>query len=304
MSQPDVHLEHLQTSGPKLRYLRLGMPETPTIVMLHGLRDTAWSLLPIARTIHQALGMQIVLLEHRGHGASQRSDGYAMSNFLFDVYQLVERCPEPVGIFGHSLGGHLAYRFSALFPELVRATMVVEGLGPPRRPHVGSEAAEIQYYRTLLLQRMPLRKAKPLASLEEAKARLLQGNPRLSSDAADEFIEHLVARTDDGLQWAFDSRGASAFLGASPNEDEKYFKGVQAPTCIVSGSLSYEYWGAEFDPADFSGKFADGEMEARVDQFQNATHHWFENSGHMVHYDEPERLADLASKFFAQHFDL
>ena len=53
----------------------------------------------------------------------------------------------------------------------------------------------------------------------------------------------------------------------------------------------------------FTGHFAEGEMEARAAEFPNAEHHWFENSGHMVHYDEPERLAKLGLKFLEQHYE-
>ena len=303
MSDAAIVQEQIQshTAGPRLNVLRIGDSQAPAVVMLHGLRDTAWSLVPMAKTLHTALGVQVALLEHRGHGASDHSDGYAMSNFLFDVHQLVSSLPAPLGIFGHSLGGHLAYRFSALFPELIQATMVVEGLGPPRRAHEGSEASEIEHYRTMLLDRLSPRRSKSLTSISDAKTRLLRGNPRLKPETADQFIEHLLTQNADGLQWAFDSRASSVFIGTSPDVDEKYFRGVHAPTCIVSGSLSYEYWGSQFQADGYSGKFAEGEIEHRVAQFQNATHHWFDKSGHMVHYDEPERLAELARSFFSAH---
>ena len=44
-------------------------------------------------------------------------------------------------------------------------------------------------------------------------------------------------------------------------------------------------------------------MEERVSVFQNAEHIWFENSGHMVHYDEPERLANLCIEFLEEKYD-
>ena len=119
--------------------LRLGRDDAPAIVMLHGLRDTAWSLTPIAARLHQALGVQIAIMELRGHGASDPSEAYAMPNFLMDVHEVVKQLPGPVGLFGHSLGGHITYKFSALFPELVTAALIVEGLGPPKRAHHGDE---------------------------------------------------------------------------------------------------------------------------------------------------------------------
>ncbi|MFT7651436.1 MAG: hypothetical protein ACI9UU_000538, partial [Candidatus Azotimanducaceae bacterium] len=32
-----------------------------------------------------------------------------------------------------------------------------------------------------------------------------------------------------------------------------------------------------------------------------ARHHWLEHSGHMIHYDEPQRLGKLCFEFMEQH---
>ncbi len=302
MTTSNYTVTQVNTGTINLSVLRLGNPEAPAVMMLHGLRDTAWSLLPVADQLHRQLQVQIAIIELRGHGASGHSEAYAMPNFLMDVYEVADTLPTPMGLFGHSLGGHLTYKFSALFPELVDAAMIVEGLGPPGRPHLADETKEIANYREMLLSR--LRRsggAKPLTGLEDATQRLLRGNTRLNPERARVIAEHLVQETPDGLQWAFDPRAASVFIGADPHTDAKFWRGVKAPTCIVSGRLAHEYWGREFSPAEFSGHFAPGEMEQRVAQFANAEHHWFDQSGHMVHYDEPERLAELAIQFFGQH---
>ena len=86
-------------------------------------------------------------------------------------------------------------------------------------------------------------------------------------------------------------------------ENEKFWRQVECPTCIVSGALSHEYWSREPTSGERSGYFQQGEMEERVSVFQNAEHIWFENSGHMVHYDEPERLANLCIEFLEEKYD-
>ena len=72
-----------------------------------------------------------------------------------------------------------------------------------------------------------------------------------------------------------------------------------AEACIVSGALSYEYWGSQLGS---DGRFREGEMEERVGHFPNAEHHWFDHSGHMVHYDEPDRLANTLRTFLEKHY--
>ena len=105
----------------------------------------------------------------------------------------------PAAIGGHSLGGHVVTWFAGLFPEMVKALLVVEGLGPPKRPHQGDDAMEVH-------------------------------------------------------------------------------------------------------TSNYTGHFAEGEMEQRAANFTNHQHHWFEHSGHMVHYDEPERLSALTRNFLEQNY--
>ncbi len=307
-------MQELEFSNPPvtLNALAAGDPQRPCVILVHGLRDTAWALAPLAEALAQPGtahgGYYAVILELRGHGGSSHSDGYAMANFLADLHCVVNtvagnRC----ALFGHSLGGHLVTRYAALFPAAVAAVIAAEGLGPPRRPHVGDEAAELAAYREMLENRV-LRHIKrnpggKLSGIDEVCARLLKNNPRLHPQLAHDIAPHLVRKSaDGGLQWAFDPRASSVFLGTSEADNARFWRALQAPTCLISGALSYEYWGRELGGSGFSGQFAEGEMEQRLAHFRHAEHHWFDKSGHMVHYDEPQRLAQLSRKFLEENY--
>lgn len=301
-------VEHrVSGNGIELNILEVGRPTDPCVVMLHGLRDTAWALLPVAAHLSGAHtpAYRVLITELRGHGASQRSDAYGMPNFLLDLYQTIQTLtPAGCALFGHSLGGHVVTKFAALFPELVKALLVVEGLGPPKRPHEGDDELEVAAYRDMLLSRAVPRPSsgKPIVDNADVAARLCRNNPRLTAAAAAHIAPHMVQQIDGKLRWAFDSRASSVFIGTSPADNVRFWRQVQAPTCIVSGTLSYQYWGREMPNPDFSGHFAEGEMEQRVQNFAQHEHHWFENSGHMVHYDEPDRLGALSRQFLEQHY--
>ena len=68
--------------------------------------------------------------------------------------------------------------------------------------------------------------------------------------------------------------------------------------------LSHEYWSAEMGNDTFDGRFAENEMQQRIDTFNDCEHHWFENSGHMVHYDEPGHSANVCLAFFTEKLSL
>jgi len=288
--------------GPRLSVLRLpANRHSPSVVMLHGLRDSAWSLLPIAQSL-QREGFAVVMPELRGHGASERAESYAMNHLLLDLKRVIEAfVPDHYALFGHSLGGHVVSKYAALFPERVQGLILVEGLGPPQRTHEDDDAAYVMNYAHMLQARLDRASSgKPLIDVDDAAARLRRNNPRLADAEAARIATKLVSQQDGTLAWAFDSRANSVFVGANTADNTKFWKQVKCPTCVVSGSQSHEYWGAQMGDTG-SGRFAEGEMEARAASFTHHEHHWFEGSGHMVHYDEPERLTQLTAKFLHSH---
>ncbi len=288
-----------------LNVLELGNPQGQPIICVHGLRDTAHALSPIfSNGWDKQIPYRVLIPELRGHGLSGATDAFAMANFLQDVLAIIDHENlDQLALFGHSLGGHITCKIAAMWPERISALMVVEGLGPPARAHDGDEQLEVQAYRYMLENRLSPRPSKPISGLTNATQRLLRNNPRLAPEEAARLAPHLTRSAGGGrLSWAFDSRAASVFIGSDGRENEKFWRQIQAPTCIVSGTLSYEYWGQQMSADDFSGKFAEGEMENRAAQFRNHEHHWFDHSGHMVHYDEPNRLGLLCRKFLEKHY--
>ena len=252
-----VTQQRLASHDLHINVLEVGPADAPPFIMVHGLRDSAHALVPVARQL-----------------------------------------------FGHSLGGHITTKFAAMFPERVPALILVEGLGPPHRPHEGDAELEVAAFRDMLLHRLAPGhgRGRPIEGVEDVTARLSRNNPRLSPQDAAALAPHLIRKTETGWRWAFDPRASSVFVGASRAWNEKFWRQVKAPTCIVSGTLSHEYWGREMPAAAFSGHFAEGEMEARAAAFANHEHHWFDGSGHMVHYDEPERLSALCLTFLEKHY--
>ena len=90
-------------------------------------------------------------------------------------------------------------------------------------------------------------------------------------------------------------------IGNTQRDNARFWRAVSCPTCIVTGRLSFEYWGRQMTGDGFDGSFREGEMESRVAEFQRAEHHWFDHSGHMVHYDEADRLGQLTRHFLDTH---
>ncbi len=287
----------MDAAGVSLSLLELGPADGAPLIMLHGMRDVAVSLLPVAEPLAER--WRVLLPELRGHGDSDQPGGYAMDHFLFDLHAWFEHFDlGPAVLFGHSLGGQIAARFAALFPHRVRAAVLVEGLGPPTRPGEGDEPTELAAYATRLVSVLGTpQHQRPLPSVEFAAERLCANNPRLDHERALALARAGTRQSSTGeLMWAFDPRVASVFLGSRREDTERYWRHVQCPTLIVSGDEAHEYWRQQM-PMEWEGRFAPGEMEARVACFADAEHVPLPGAGHMIHYDRPDALTRAVADF-------
>ena len=101
--------------------------------------------------------------------------------------------------------------------------------------------------------------------------------------------------------WAFDPRVQSVFLGGGSGDGERYWASVRCPTLLITGAHATEYWRSAVPAAQgWQGEFAAGELEQRLALFRDHEHLAFAGSGHMVHFDEPDRLATATQEFLGR----
>ena len=82
-------VRRVDCNGVALTVLELA-PEnkaTATLVLHHGLRDSAYALLPIASMLSEHF--HVLLPELRGHGQSDASDAYGVFDLVLDLHEVV-----------------------------------------------------------------------------------------------------------------------------------------------------------------------------------------------------------------------
>ncbi|WP_279433619.1 alpha/beta hydrolase [Actinomadura sp. KC345] len=123
--------------GLRLAWLDGGPEGGTPILALHGHFGRARCFAPLAAAL--APGHRVIALEQRGHGHSDRGDGYGPDAYVADAAEFLRGLGlGPVIVLGHSMGGVVAFRLAARHPELVRALVVEEGGAynrPPEIPH-------------------------------------------------------------------------------------------------------------------------------------------------------------------------
>jgi pimeloyl-ACP methyl ester carboxylesterase len=265
-------------------------PGAPKIVLLHGWMDVSASFQFLVDALRG--DWEVFAPDWRGYGLTEwaKSDCYWFPDYIADLdFLLREIDPSaPVNLVGHSLGGNVAALYAGVRPERIRRLVNLEGFGLP-----ASEAGQApgRYARWLdeLHERPQLR---PYASFAELAERLRRNNPRLTQERAQFLARHWGKEEGEG--GAVSLRGDPAHKVVNPllyryEEVRAVWQQVSAPVLWVDAAESDTLRRMKLDPA---------EQAARRAAFRDLRHVTVPEAGHMLHHDQPERVAALMEDFF------
>jgi pimeloyl-ACP methyl ester carboxylesterase len=287
-----------RAGGVRLRALRYGRPGGRAMVLVHGIRDHAWSLDPVARAF--AGEFQVLAPHLRGHGTSERPGSYAMAEFVADLCALVDHqgLARPV-LVGHSLGGQIVTHYAGLFDEAPAAVVTIEGLGPPRTDAAlrqdGRRAALRARVRMLLAEPEG---REPFPDLALALEHFRRRNPKLSPERARLLVEHgTEPHPGGGLRWRWAPEANRVWSTVSLDENEERWSWIRCPVLVVQGALSSAYWTRRGLAAPVDAARVRADLERKLARFADAELVEIAEADHMVHYDRPEALVAAMRDF-------
>ncbi|MDW8468811.1 MAG: alpha/beta hydrolase [Burkholderiales bacterium] len=261
---------------------------TPPLVLLHGWMDVSASFQFLVDAL--APHWDVYAPDWRGYGLTEWSgaDSYWFPDYLADLDALLERLsPQaPVHLVGHSLGGNVAALYAGVRPERVATLVNLEGFGlAPTRP----EQAPARLRRWLQELRAPPR-LRAYPSFSALADRLQANNPRLARERAEFLARHWGRVEPDGTVTL---RADPAHKVVNPvlyryEEARALWREVAAPVLWVEASDS--------DSAQRM-KLAPEALAERRAAFRRLRYETIPDAGHMLHHDQPARLARLIEDF-------
>ncbi|MDR2991028.1 MAG: alpha/beta hydrolase [Burkholderiaceae bacterium] len=281
----------------------------PPLVLVHGWMDTSasWQFMVDALDDSFWTGRRIIAPDWRGFGLSMAEDKardhYDFVEYLADLDALLDYCAGagPVDLVGHSMGGNVAMMYAGARPTRIRRLVNLEGFGmPAAQPEQapGRLAQWLDQLKDLRAGRLAL---KTYADAAGVAARLMKNNPRLPQDKADWLARHWAvprAPADDGKSAAttrWTVLGEAAHRVVNPHlfrvdEMLAIYRTISAPTLMVEASDDSlaGFWGARYTQAEF---------HARLPAVSDLHRETLPDCGHMLHHDQPERLARLLEAF-------
>ncbi len=297
----------IRLRGPKIEIAGLdyGNGAAQPMLLLHGMRDLAWSMDPIAQAFRDRY--RVIALDLRGHGDSAKPGVYTMQHFVADLHLAVRvlALERPV-LVGHSLGGQVVAQYAGVFPEHAAALVLIEGLGAPPREGEESAGGRRQLARTAIesLGESDY-EARSLPDLEAAVERVLRNHPRLDRDRA-RFLARVgtCPHPDGGLRWKFDPAVQMTWGSHSAEQVEARWRWIECPVLVVIGEVSGASWWTRRRIGgrvrSFRGYLAPAELQRRLDCFADCTSIEIPSAGHMIHFDQPAQLNTAVERFLTE----
>ena len=264
-----------------------GRAGAPPLFLLHGWMDVAASFQFLVDRFSR--DWHVIAPDWRGFGLSEWCrDGYWFPDYYAELEALLElyQPDAPVFLVGHSMGGVVASMYSGIRPDRVARLVSMEGLGLARH---APDQAPARYAQWLDQLGEPA-SFRPYRSFDEVAARLRKTNPRLTEERAAFLARQWAKRQDNG---EFVLLSDPAHKTVNPylfriDEAIACWRRITAPVLLVSGKLSEI-------PARM--KDTPEQLAERKGAFRNRREIELDDAGHMMHHDQPERLAPLIEEF-------
>jgi pimeloyl-ACP methyl ester carboxylesterase len=229
--------------GRRLHFLEWGSTGSPTLVLVHGLRDNArswhWLAAELAPRFH------IFAPDLRGHGDSDWAGCYDLPDYLGDLaFLLAGLGLAQTALVGHSLGGHIAVRYAASYPEHVTSLCAIEGVELPlvreQRRAPRAYPVRLRDYIEANAKRAA-RTPRYYTTLGEAEARMAEALSAIPADMIADLARHgTIEDGISGVRWKYDNAARlRAPEDANGTDLDEILMAIACPTLLAYGDRSW-----------------------------------------------------------------
>jgi pimeloyl-ACP methyl ester carboxylesterase len=287
--EPDVLDASARASAPgafailtdgSVRYDLSGPPDGPPVVLVHGFASYAFVWEPLVPLLERA-GVRVLRYDLFGRGYSDRPhrayDGDLMDRQLRELLDAVG-IRQPINLVGLSMGGAISAVFTARHPQRVRRLALLAPAGvrmpPPRLARVA---------------RLPV--------LGEWMMRLQRDADVMRQSAAQLYHPPLAARFTAPFPAQLRFQGYRRALLSTLRHYPLFDLDDTFAAIGRRGRPALAVWGRDDAVLPVANLDA---LRAYIPQLQA---HVLERAGHLVVFEEPERVAPLLLDFFTKSLD-
>ncbi|MCL3780457.1 alpha/beta fold hydrolase [Prolixibacteraceae bacterium JC049] len=266
----------------ELNYRKIGEQGAPLFV-LHGLYGCSDNWMSIGR--HLAERYQVYLIDLRNHGRSFHDAEHSYDAMVADLAWLIQDLElDKVTIVGHSMGGKVAMKLAADYPEKVEQLVVLD-IAPKNYMEDSVQTGQYGFHRHLIrtMLNTDIAEAANLREVDE----LLQ--TKIPEQRLRQFLMKNVGRnTGRKYQWRFNLKALDEWLdeivgGVDFRELEDRMPILNYPVLFVRGG---------------SSAYIEKDDEDRIRMiYPEAEIQTIEGAGHWLHAEQPAALVDQLKLF-------
>ena len=268
-----------------------GDSAAPKMFLLHGWMDVSASFQFLVDCFQRE--WYVVAPDWRGFGLTEwAAGGYWFPDYYADLDALLEiyQPDMPVNLVAHSMGGNVACTYAGIRPQRVARLVSLEGFGMGR---TAPDQAAGRYQQWLDELRAPPR-FNSYTSFDAVAARLKKNNRRLTDEQAHFLAQHWAKQTGPA-EVTLRSDPKHKFVNPVLTRLEELlacWRQVTAPVLWVAG-----------DETNGRGWRTDSvqQLAERKAAFRDFREIKLQDCGHMMHHDQPVKLAAIIEAFLARH---
>lgn len=275
-------------------------PGSVPLVLVHGWMDVgaSYQFMVDALSADFADRRLIIAPDWRGFGQTTLAapcDHYVFADYLGDLDALIDHYApdgQPVDLVGHSMGGNVVMQYAGARPARIRRLVNLEGFGMPASRPAQAPRRLTQWLDELKQLRQGEISLKTYPDADAVARRLTKTNPRLPADKA-AWLARQWARPGADGQWRILGDAAHKIVNPSlfrVDEMLALYAAITAPVLVIEGSDdSLSQW--------WKGRYSLDEFHERLKAVPVLSRQVLPDSGHMLHHDQPERLARALEAF-------
>ncbi|MFW0149888.1 alpha/beta fold hydrolase [Mycobacterium sp. smrl_JER01] len=273
--------------GVRIAADRLGHPEAPAVVFLHGAGQTRRSWARAAAAAAER-GWQAVTIDFRGHGQSDWSEAgdYRVVAFAADVAAVLRVLPPRPVLVGASLGGFTAMLLAGeLAPGAASAVVLVDIV-----PEMDESGAKRVF--TFMAEGME----SGFDSIDEVADMIAQFNPHRPRPTDLDGLATNLRRRGGRWYWHWDPRFISGMATLGPVEVGDHARLYAAVDAILSSGVPMLLVRGQM--SDLVNRDSADRFLARFPAVEFAD---VQGAGHMVAGDRNDIFASAVLDFLARH---
>ncbi|MES1926462.1 alpha/beta hydrolase [Salinisphaera sp. T31B1] len=289
------HTRYVPVGALSYAVREAGPPDAIPVFLLHGLMDTGASFDALAQAMDKRRPghFRFIAPDWRGHGdTGALADTYWFPEYLVDLERLIVDCvPErdrAVVLVGHSMGGQVASQYAGVRPTRVSHLITLDSLNVPDADPADTPS---RYRRWLDAKQRPPQE-RVYDDVEAIAARIGKRYPELSEAqrlALASQWSSPVSAVDARRRMRHDVWHRVTFpYGFRLDEAMALWRSVEARVLCLDAADSFMRWISDAQ-----------EMARRRACFADVTHAVIPACGHMLHIEQPDRIADQIDTFLA-----